>query len=206
MEEYAFEPGPETAMEQAQRAMSVATRLSDAQRLAVAGARRTGDCYTLPAPPMRVTRLALQRAQVLDNPRDSGIPLSLTSFGLLVRAVVLHGPDAMLVQAERADADRPQAPHVRELAEAGAAVLAARAELDEIRAEEQRLADRKRAALGAEREALGRRGRAIRDGVAHGMEPDDIATEAQMSRTKVYDWIDENRSRVPGAPKRPQDS
>lgn len=90
----------------------------------------------------------------------------------------------------------------RELVEAGAAVVAARAELKAIRAEEKALAARRVTAASVERAALDRRERAILAGLAEDMSPDDIAAKAAMSRTAVYDWIENNRRREMGRPKR----
>lgn len=187
----------ESATDRARRAVATAGRLSPNQHQAVWGSVRRGSSatFTLPEWVTRMTLKALQRAGVADD-------WALTDFGVLVRTVIKEGKDKVLADAAKVDAAKPQPTHVRELAEAGAAVVAARVELDAIREQEKALAARKAGAASVERAALDRRERAILAGLAEGMKPEDIATAAQMTRTKVYDWIDNNRRRVMGRPKR----
>jgi hypothetical protein len=179
----------ESETDKALRAVAAEGRLSTHQRQAVSQCAQLDSgrvvlrqWVTLP------TYNALRRAGIADDER------ALTEFGILVRTVTKHGKDKVLADAEKADAGRPRPDHVRELIESGAAVLAVRAELKAIREEEIRLAARKKALLAKESKEVERRGRAIRSADAKGMDPGDIATAAQMTRTTVFDHLKEKET------------
>jgi hypothetical protein len=191
----------ESATDRVRRAVATAGRLSPNQHQAVHASVSRGNSgrFTLPEWVTVTTRNALDRAGIVEG-------WAFTDFGVLVRAVMHDGKDKVLADAERVDADMPQPAHVRELREASAAVVAANAEMEKIRLAEKELAARKAQGAKVERDALNRRSRAILACLAQEMEPDDIAAAAQMTRPAVYYWIENNRSRIPGRPKRQQES